>query len=240
MLFRRDILENCYQIDKLAVITYQIFADKTSDENLKRFWNRMAGEEQEHLEYWTTLLELEKQKQLINVFKNPEKTTADLAKVLQRAQSIVEKIDGFYTDQQMFYAAYELEFIMVHPAIETLFRLMRTQTGTNSPDVHYEGHVKHFIKYSKIYMSPSHEFSLITDMLANAWENAKDLSFQLEHINKLQGLIPICTECKKIRDDKGYWNQVDSYIKKHLEVEFSHSICPECSKKLYPEYQEDE
>ena len=55
----------------------------------------------------------------------------------------------------------------------------------------------------------------------------------------LAGLLPICASCKKIRDDKGYWSQIESYIQNHSEAEFSHSICPECAKKLYPEFCED-
>ena len=53
-------------------------------------------------------------------------------------------------------------------------------------------------------------------------------------IRRLRGVLPICASCKKIRDDKGYWNQIEIYIRDHSEVEFSHGICPECSKKLYP------
>jgi hypothetical protein len=51
----------------------------------------------------------------------------------------------------------------------------------------------------------------------------------------LSGLLSICASCKKIRDDKGYWNQIESYIEEHSEADFSHGICPECTKKLYPE-----
>jgi PAS domain S-box-containing protein len=58
----------------------------------------------------------------------------------------------------------------------------------------------------------------------------------LDEVKQLSGLLPICASCKKIRDDKGYWNQIESYIYDHSEAEFSHSICPECFKKLYPEY----
>ncbi|MGC7872942.1 hypothetical protein ACPUYX_15625 [Desulfosporosinus sp. SYSU MS00001] len=53
-------------------------------------------------------------------------------------------------------------------------------------------------------------------------------------ISELQGLIPICASCKKIRDDKGYWNRVETYIEAHSEAEFTHDICPECTKRLYP------
>ena len=57
----------------------------------------------------------------------------------------------------------------------------------------------------------------------------------LGKIKRLSGMLPICSNCKKIRDDKGYWNQLESYIHKHSDAEFSHSICPECAKKLYPD-----
>ena len=57
----------------------------------------------------------------------------------------------------------------------------------------------------------------------------------LDRIKTLRGIIPICASCKQIRDDKGIWNQLESYIRDHSDAVFSHSICPECTKKLYPE-----
>ena len=54
-----------------------------------------------------------------------------------------------------------------------------------------------------------------------------------EHVNLLSGLLPICSSCKKIRDDEGSWNRLEAYIEKRTDAAFSHSICPECSKKLY-------
>ncbi len=56
-----------------------------------------------------------------------------------------------------------------------------------------------------------------------------------EEIKSLRGIIPICASCKKIRDDKGYWNQLESYIRKHSDADFTHSLCPDCMRKLYPE-----
>jgi PAS domain S-box-containing protein len=69
-------------------------------------------------------------------------------------------------------------------------------------------------------------------------ENQKlivDLKKALKEVKKLSGLLPICASCKRIRDDKGYWNQLEDYIQKHSEAEFSHGVCPDCTKKLYPE-----
>lgn len=77
-------------------------------------------------------------------------------------------------------------------------------------------------------------------MLRRAEEEREKLILELQSaLNKvklLSGLLPICASCKKIRDDNGYWNQIESYIKDHSEAEFSHSICPDCVKKLYPEF----
>ena len=58
----------------------------------------------------------------------------------------------------------------------------------------------------------------------------------LANIKTLRGIVPICCSCKKIRDDKGFWNQVESYVQAHSEATFSHGICPDCAKKLYPEF----
>ena len=55
----------------------------------------------------------------------------------------------------------------------------------------------------------------------------------LSEIKSLQGIIPICSHCKKIRDDKGYWNILEAYLQKHSDAKFSHSMCPECSDELY-------
>jgi len=54
------------------------------------------------------------------------------------------------------------------------------------------------------------------------------------HVMQLQGMLPICSSCKKIRDDKGYWNRIEAYFSEHSNVQFSHGICPDCIKKLYP------
>ncbi len=61
-----------------------------------------------------------------------------------------------------------------------------------------------------------------------------ELRVALDHIKQLQGMLPICSVCKKIRDDKGYWNRIESYISEHSEAKFSHSLCPDCTKELYP------
>lgn len=64
----------------------------------------------------------------------------------------------------------------------------------------------------------------------------KKLEKALSDVKTLGGMLPICSACKRIRDDHGYWNQIETYIRDHSEAEFSHGICPACAKKLYPDF----
>ena len=66
-----------------------------------------------------------------------------------------------------------------------------------------------------------------------------DLQNALAEIKELRGFLPICANCKKIRDDKGYWQQVEQYIQDRTDARFSHSICPDCMKKLYPDIADE-
>ncbi|MBN2711395.1 MAG: hypothetical protein JXR97_03040 [Planctomycetes bacterium] len=70
-------------------------------------------------------------------------------------------------------------------------------------------------------------------------ETIKDLQEAIKKIHTLQKMLPICSYCKKVRDDKGYWNQIEVYIRDHSDIDFSHSLCPECAAKYYPQFRYD-
>ena len=67
----------------------------------------------------------------------------------------------------------------------------------------------------------------------------QELQEALTQIKTLEGLIPICANCKKVRDDQGYWQEVEGYVMEHSHAEFSHGICPTCAKKLYSDLYEE-
>jgi CheY-like chemotaxis protein len=67
----------------------------------------------------------------------------------------------------------------------------------------------------------------------------QELRQALGRVKTLSGLLPICASCKNVRDDKGYWQQIEAYVRDHSEAEFSHSICPSCFDKLYPEFNKN-
>ncbi len=68
----------------------------------------------------------------------------------------------------------------------------------------------------------------------------RNLQDALANVRTLTGLLPICASCKRVRDDEGYWMQVEKYITRHTEAQFSHGLCPECTRRLYPELAEDQ
>jgi PAS domain S-box-containing protein len=106
------------------------------------------------------------------------------------------------------------------------------ESASISPIRDLAGHVTHFVAVKED----------ITAQKQNEAERDKliqDLQDALASVKALSGLLPICASCKKIRDDKGYWSQVESYIQKHTDATFTHGICPDCIKKLYPDLAED-
>jgi c-di-GMP phosphodiesterase len=78
----------------------------------------------------------------------------------------------------------------------------------------------------------------LLDSMEKLRKKNKELKTAVKEIKTLQGLLPMCAYCRKIRDDKGYWSQLESYIGKHFDTQFSHGICPECFKKEMQKMQE--
>lgn len=78
----------------------------------------------------------------------------------------------------------------------------------------------------------------VLGLIKNAEEEQRALAVSLkealENVKVLKGMLPICANCKKIRDDDGYWQQIETYITENSDTYFSHGICPDCCKELYP------
>jgi nitrate/nitrite-specific signal transduction histidine kinase len=68
-------------------------------------------------------------------------------------------------------------------------------------------------------------------------ERTRDLEAALKNVRQLQGLIPICSSCKKVRDDTGYWGQVEEYISARTDADFTHGLCPDCLEHYYDEME---
>jgi len=86
--------------------------------------------------------------------------------------------------------------------------------------------------------------TLLVSRLRIYMQDRTNLIFELQNalsdVKELSGILPICASCKKIRDDEGYWRHVEEYLIRHTNAEFSHGLCKECSKKLYPQFYKEQ
>jgi hypothetical protein len=118
-----------------------------------------------------------------------------------------------------------------------LMECMRTGTIGFYPELKYEN------KVLSISISPFPLGAIITSQDITAQKKTEldrlklieKLQNALSEVETLRGLLPICACCKKIRDDQGYWNHIESYLRKHVNTEFTHTLCPECVKQYYPD-----
>jgi DNA-binding response OmpR family regulator len=80
----------------------------------------------------------------------------------------------------------------------------------------------------------------IIDMQKRLALQVEELRAAMDHIETLRGILPICSFCNNIRNDKGGWSRVEEYVSRHSRAEFSHTVCPECMKRHYPEYEDED
>ena len=158
----------------------------------------------------------------------------------------------FGYDAEKIMASRTLLWEMVHP--DDVARLRQEDRRANRDRVGFQSEVRIRLpsgreKWIQLTSSPSDQrmdgqtvwSGVILDITRRKCaEEAKDdlllkLQEALARVKTLSGLLPICSHCKKIRDDKGYWRQIELYIKERSETEFTHSICPDCAANLYPE-----
>ena len=135
-----------------------------------------------------------------------------------------------------------LGYFLFHPLIHMIY--VFHFTGEHSEVTNL---VSEILQAFSVSMLPwGLAFMILSALLGVFWGKIKqadkeksvviaELKKALEEIKTLSGFLPICASCKKIRDDQGYWNQIEVYISEHSEAEFSHGICPECAQKLYPD-----
>gem|GEM_PF-2735609 len=133
------------------------------------------------------------------------------------------------------------------PAVTgTLFESETKRALRERTVVHYEEYFSPIDAWLETHMYPSAEGLSVffRDITARRLAQAerenllKELSEALANVKKLSGMLPICSACKKVRDDSGYWSQIEDYVRRHSEAQFSHGICPDCMRSLYPDMAE--
>ena len=140
-------------------------------------------------------------------------------------------------------------FFVFHPLVMLLSHFMAIHNDPGAVPV-VEGITSAILKSFSISMLPwSISFAFFNGVIGLYYGTIKqtnlakeelilDLQNALTEVKKLSGMLPICSSCKKIRDDDGYWQQIEEYIRDHSEADFTHGICNDCVKELYPEFHQ--
>jgi len=231
----RDILIVCRTIDQMAEKAYRTISSKADVNDQKLFWREICKDEQRHIAYWEQLLRLEKAGTLQNPFDDSEQVLAEL-NVMKETIGKMSKDRRWSSDfSESILWAFRLESFLLHPAFGVLFHVLRAETGGVSPEDDYQDHIEKFMQAVRKYLGNKPEMLLIGEILSTSWARSKELAIQYARIKTLNGLIRICASCKQVRTDKGYWEQIEAYVRRHSEAKFSHGICPECAQKLYSE-----
>ncbi|MFH0782726.1 MAG: hypothetical protein V2B20_12360 [Pseudomonadota bacterium] len=137
----------------------------------------------------------------------------------------------FFNDRQGFRIQYELFLFILYGILLTWFAFFGG----------FIANIRRRWRLQKVDIQKAHEEIKCEMENRKRAEIEKDkliieLKDALNTVKTLSGLLPICASCKNIRDDTGYWNQIESYIQTHSKAQFTHSICPDCAKKLYPSF----
>jgi len=230
-----EIIKLCLTLDAAACKFYRKLGSDSEDKTLQEFWNAMMHQEEEHVRYWKNLAHFAENNTVPPVFDNPKEIKNQLKDICDQVHALLK--GDFKVDvETSFFMAYQVEFYLMHPAFEALFLFMRKHTGDASPSDSYQDHIAFILEGLKQMGKVKPVFKLIAQMMNRLWQAHQKLALQLADIQALRSLIPICMHCKKVRNDDGYWGQVESYVTEHFHTDFSHGICPECMVKYYPEF----
>lgn len=232
----KAIIESCLDMESMAADLYQAFAAASSGGE-QTLWRGMAADELRHAGYWKELVGLADEGELRNYFDRPADVLAELQALRKKARGVVDRSDAVRDQRERLRMASQLEFFMLNPAFAVLFHFMKDKVGGISPEDDYNEHLGKFAAAFREISEVCPESELLADMISMMWELSRDNARRLAEIKTLGGLIPICAECKKIRNDKGFWEQLEAYISKHTDAEFTHGLCPDCLAKTVAEYE---
>jgi GAF domain-containing protein len=121
-----------------------------------------------------------------------------------------------------------LGYPLFWPNGEVFGTLCAVDLKENAWGARYENLLQMFKRVIEIHLQ-------LVDTSDHLEKKNKELRRTLEEVKALRGMLPICAACKKVRDDQGYWDRIEDYVTKHSELEFTHSLCPDCAKTLYPQ-----
>lgn len=236
--YLKEILTLCRSIENSAEELYRTIATQTNDSEHRAFWLELAEDEKRHAKYWDELLSRVSSGMISHVFDHPQKTRDELKTMKILVDNLLREKPSFADVSEAIITGFRLESLMLHPAFCIMFHALKDESGNQSPEDDYQEHVDKFSGFVNKSCRQRSELEVLGEMLSRMWEHSRELANQFTQIKTLRGLIPICANCKKIREDDGFWNQIESYLEEKTDAQFTHGICPQCAETLYPDLQQ--
>ncbi len=171
-----EILKTCLKIDAQAYQLYNRVANACSDEKMKLFWNRLAKDERDHVEFWSRAQKLAERELIPNVFEDPAVILKKFEKLLEKVLLLVKDIGDYSDVLRILPVAYRLEFLMINPEFATMFHVFRTLEGVDSIEEEYDRHIADFIEGLKKYGENISEADMLGETLEVLWMDNRRLA----------------------------------------------------------------
>ena len=197
------IVTTCLAMDEKAVQVYRGFAESSPDRALAAFWSRMSSEEKNHVANWQGVLNAVRAGKFPQIFDDPQKIVEELEGRYRKIQELTGTEHGAASVSQQFFTAYRLEFYIIHPALERLWRFYGILEGkTVSPAVGYDLHIAHFIDAMDRFGVTSPELEMLGETVHYIWEQVRALGRETDE-----------DELTKVLNRRGLFNAMRALAK---------------------------
>lgn len=182
------IVALCREIDETARDIYAALGRVSGQPDLAEFWIKMSAEEAQHVQFWKRAEESGVLETMPEPFDEAGGVAGELERSLSRSRDMLGNVGPSTTVAQAFTVAYRMEFYLLHPAFEVLFKLMGPTAGDPNPGDEYESHITHFIEMLALHGAATPELELLGETIHKLWAENKRLATQSTH-DDLTGLL---------------------------------------------------
>ena len=223
------------EIDTGASGIYETLTQAETNGDIREAWAAMARHQQARLHNGRCLIGLVETGVLGAVFEHPEAVREELVHINLAVLTLGRLARSVRNTTEAFLLACRVECGLLHPAFASLHDVVKAHSKDAVTDEPREESLIGLIDGLRPHVVWTPEVELLCEVLRRMWKVNAQLAVQLAKVRTLSGLLPICASCKRIRGRQGEWIQIEQYVSSRTEAQFSHGICPECTRKLYPD-----